>query len=207
MVIVSRWSKATSTPVEITALSSRDVQSHTVEALARGCFLGSNQLWGGSMGESVPVILLEKWINNLTSNLKHASEESKDYADSLLYQGMREGIGQVGCRLNTWRRHQKYAQTLNRLGRKFLVVRRVNLSGGRYRKLEWYEDDLFVTLAWRHARNAVRGELMLEMQHVQELTKTYLVYQGRLTFGDLVGLARESGLQAVRNERDWREWD
>jgi len=31
-------------PVEITALSSREVQSHTVEALARGCCLSSNQL-------------------------------------------------------------------------------------------------------------------------------------------------------------------
>jgi hypothetical protein len=31
-------------PLVITTLSSRDVQSHTVEALARGCFLSSNQL-------------------------------------------------------------------------------------------------------------------------------------------------------------------
>jgi len=31
-------------PVVITALTSGDVQSHTVEALARGCFLSSNQL-------------------------------------------------------------------------------------------------------------------------------------------------------------------
>jgi hypothetical protein len=159
------------------------------------------------MGETVPVILLEKWMNDLTSNLKHASEESKDYADSLLYQGMRDGIGQVGCRLNTWCRHQKYAQTLNRLGRKLLIVRRVNLSEGRYRKLEWYEGDLFVTLAWRHARDAEEGDLMLEMQHVQELSKTYLVYQGRLTFDDLVVLARENGLKGVRNEGDWRDWD
>jgi len=159
------------------------------------------------MGESVPVILLEKWMNDLTANLKHACDERKDYADALLYQGMREGIGQVGCRLDTWCRHQKYLVTLNRLGRKFLMVRRVNLSGGRYRKLEWYEDDLFVTLAWRHARNAEEGYLMLEMQHVQELSKTYLVYKGNLTFDALAGLARQDGLKAIENEEDWREWD
>jgi hypothetical protein len=159
------------------------------------------------MGETVPVILLKTWINDLTSKLKHACEESKDYADSLLYQGMTEGIGQVGCRLDTWCRHQKCLETLNRLGIKFLMVRRVNLSDGRYRKLEWYEGDQFITLAFRHAKDADRGEIMLEIQQVQELSKTYCVYEGNLTFDDLVGLARESGLKAVRNEGDWREWD
>src|SRR3972149_1181712 len=118
------------------------------------------------MSESVPVILLEKWINDLTANLKHASEAAEN-TDYWLYTGMKEGVGQVGRRLNTWCRHQKYLETLNRSERKFLFVRRVNLSDGRYRNLEWYEDDLFVTLGWRHASNADKGELMLQIQNVQ----------------------------------------
>jgi hypothetical protein len=86
-------------------------------------------------------------------------------------------------------------------------VRRVNLSRGRYRKVEWYEKDQFITLAWRHARNAAEGELTLELEHVHELSKTYLVYEGNLTFDALAGLARQDGLKAIENEEDWREWD
>jgi hypothetical protein len=159
------------------------------------------------MVESVPVSLVEKWMNDLTFNLKLRCEESKEYANSLLFQGMREGIGQVRGRLETWSRHQRYLGRLNRLGRKFLLVRRVNLSGGRYRNWEWYEDGLFLTLAWRHARNADRGEVMLQMQHVQHLSTIYLVYKGNSTFDELVSLARMGGLDAIKNEEDWREWD
>ena len=86
------------------------------------------------------------------------------------------------------------------------MVRRVNLSDGRYRKLEWYENDLFLTLAWRHAQGAEKGELMLEMQHVQELSKTYLVYQGGSSFDDLAGLAREGGMDSIKNDETEGEW-
>jgi hypothetical protein len=157
------------------------------------------------MVECVPLSLLEGWIHDLTSNIRQASEEAENI-DYFLYKGMREGIGQVGRRLNTWCRHQKYLETQRRLRREFLFVRRVNLSQGRYRNLEWYEGDLFVTLGWRHARNADRGELMLQIQNVQHLSSTFLVYDGNLTFDILAGLAREGGLKAVRNEGDWRKW-
>jgi len=158
------------------------------------------------MSESVPVILLEQWIHDLRSNLKQASEEAEN-TDYWRYQGMKDGVDKVGLTIATWIRHQKYLETLNRSGRKFLFVRRVNLSGGRYRNLEWYENGLFLTLAWRQAKDAPRGELMLHIQNVQHLTTTYLVYHGRLTFDDLVGIAREGGLKAVTNAGDWREWD
>lgn len=52
------------------------------------------------MSESVPVILLEKWMNDLTANLKHASEEAEN-TDCFLYKGMKEGVGQVGRRIAT----------------------------------------------------------------------------------------------------------
>jgi hypothetical protein len=88
------------------------------------------------------------------------------------------------------------------------MVRRVNLSHGNYRKLEWYEGNQFITLAWRHAQGAERGELMLEMQAVQHLSTTYLVYKGKLSYDEMVALAREGGLDAVKNEEaDWRKWD
>jgi hypothetical protein len=38
------------------------------------------------------------------------------------------------------------------------------------------------------------------MQDVQHLSTTYLVYKGVVSFDDLVGIAREGGLKAVKNE-------
>jgi len=159
------------------------------------------------MVESIPLSLVEKWIHDLTSILKADVREAKTGKDFSINQGMRHGLDQIQSRLNTWRRHQKYVETLNRSGRKFLMVRRVNLSDERYRKLEWYENDLFITLAWRHAQGAERGELMLEMQNVQELSTKYLVYEGSSSFDELVGLARKGGLDSIKNEEDWRKWD
>src|SRR5271157_6655066 len=134
------------------------------------------------MTESIPVSLIEKWITDLKAILKRAAQDAKTGPDLSVNQGMRHALDQIQRRLTTWRRHQKYVQTLNRLGRKFLMVRRVNLSEGHYRKLEWYENDLFITLAWRHAQGAESGELMLELQHIQELSMTYLVYEGSSSF-------------------------
>ena len=159
------------------------------------------------MTESIPISRVEGWIHDLTSILKADVREAKTGKDFSINQGMRHGLDQIQSRLNTWRRHQKYVETLNRSGRKFLMVRRVNLSDGRYRKLEWYEGDLFITLAWRHAQGAEKGELMLEMQHVQELSTTYLVYEGSSSFDELVALARKGGLDSIKNEEDWRKWD
>ena len=159
------------------------------------------------MIETIPVGLVKGWINDLQSRLEQESQEAETPTDFLINKGMRHGIAQIRGNLTTWRRHQKYVETLNRLGRKFLVVRRVNLSDGRYRKLEWYQDDHSVTLAWRHAKDAETGELMLELEQVQELSKTYLVYQGVSSFDDLALLARKGGLDSVRNEENWRKWD
>jgi len=158
------------------------------------------------MTESIPISRVEGWIHDLTSILKADVREAKTGTDFSINQGMRHGLDQIQSRLNTWRSHQKYVENLNRSGRKFLVVRRVNLSDGRYRKLEWYENDLFITLAWRHAQGAERGELMLEMQHVQELSTTYLVYEGGSSFDELLGLARKGGLDSIENEQNQREW-
>ncbi len=159
------------------------------------------------MTESIPIRRVEGWIHDLTSILKSDIREAKTGKDFSINQGMRHGLDQIQSRLNTWRRHQKYVQTLKRLKRKFLMVRRVNLSDGRYRKLQWYEGDLYITLAWRHAQGAEKGELMLEMQHVQELSTKYLVYEGSSSFDELVELARKGGLDSIKNEEDWRKWD
>ncbi len=158
------------------------------------------------MTESIPISRVEGWIHDLTSMLKadvRGAKTSKDYS---INQGMRQGLGQIQSRLTTWRRHQKYVETLNRLGRKFLMVRRVNLSDGRYRKLEWYEGDQFITLAWRHGMREETGELMLEIQETRDLSKTFLVYTGGLSFDDLAGVAREGGLKAIQNEENRGEW-
>ena len=47
---------------------------------------------------------------------------------------------------------------------------------------------------------------MLEIQRVRDLSKIYLVYEGNLSFDELVGLARENGMEAIRNERNRQDW-
>lgn len=160
----------------------------------------------GSMTASIPVNIIEGWLNGLQSILEAEIHEIKPQTDFKINLGMRHGLDQIRSRLTTWCRHQKYLQTLNRSGRKFLMVRRVNLSGGRYRKLEWYEGAQFIVLAWLHAKDAPTGELLLEIQEVRDLSKTYLVYTGSSSFDEMVGLARESGMEAVRNEGNRLEW-
>ena len=159
------------------------------------------------MPPCVPLSLIEYWIEDLTSGLKQASEKAEDKTHCLAYQSMKEGVIQVRCRLVTWLKHRKYVHALSRSGRRFLMVRRVNDREGRYRKLEWYENNFFVTLASLHDSQAVRGKLMLELEHVEELSRTKLVYEGDLSFDDLAGSARVGGLDAIKNEGEWREWD
>ncbi len=158
------------------------------------------------MTESIPVNLIEKWIHDLTSVLKQASQKTEDSADYFLHRGMREGVSQVHYTIKTWLRHQGNVETLGWSGKKFLITKDVNLSGGRYRKLEWYEGNLFISLAWRHAQGAESGELMLEMQHVQELSTTYLIYEGDLSFDELARLARKGGLDSLWDEGNRQEW-
>jgi hypothetical protein len=125
---------------------------------------------------------------------------------------MRHGLDQIGHRIETWLRHRDNIETLVHSGKPFLITKDVTLSRGRYRKLEWYEGIFFLVLAWRFGINDERGELMLEIHDTGDLSKTYLVYEGCLTFDDLAALGRESGMEAIRNEgnrQDWAEkvWD
>jgi len=158
------------------------------------------------MPECVPANLLEKWMDDLQSILKEDAWKRGTHTDYLINKGMRHGLDQIRHKTRTWLRHQEKLQRLNRLKRKFLAVRRVNLSDGRYRKLEWYENDLFLTLAWRHDKGAERGELMLELQDTEVLSTTYLVYEGGSSFDDLALMARKGGLDAVRNVENQGEW-
>lgn len=158
------------------------------------------------MTESIPVSIVQDWITRLQDLLKAEIHEGKTDIDFKVNLGMRHGLDQVTSRLDTWLRHQKYGQTLRRSGRDFLMVRRVNLSDGRYRKLEWYQGNQFIVLAWRHARNAAEGELMLEMEDARDLSKTYLVYRGALSYDELVGLVRDGGVKAVRHEGNRQDW-
>ena len=102
------------------------------------------------MTESIPVTLLEGWISELQSILKAEVREPNTGTDFKLNQGMRHGLDQIQSRLNTWLRHQENMEALKRSGKRFLITKDVCLSRGRYRKLEWYEGDLFIVLAWRH---------------------------------------------------------
>ena len=148
--------------------------------------------------------VLERWISELQSILK--AQIPKGISDLTLNQGMRHGLDQIQSRLNTWLRHQENVQALNRSGEKFLITKDVRLSRGRYRKLEWYQDNLFVVLAWRHGKNEETGELMLEIQGTRDLSRTYLVYQGGSYFDDLADLARLGGLDSIKNEGNRHEW-
>jgi len=150
----------------------------------------------GNMTEYIQVSIVQGWITRLQDLLKAEIDEGKTDIDFKVNLGMRHGLDQVTSRLDTWLGHQKYGQTLRRLGRDFLMVRRVNLSDGRYRKLEWYQGDFFLVLAWRHGKNEETGDL----------SKTYLVYQGGSSYDDLARLARVGGMEAVRKEGNQQEW-
>lgn len=156
------------------------------------------------MTESIPVSVVEGWINELQSILK--AEVAQTVKDLTLNQGMRHGLDQIQHRITTWLSHQENVQALKRSGGKFLITKDIDLSDGRYRKLEWYEGDLFVVLAWRHAKDATTGELMLELQDSRDLSKTYLVYEGSSSFDELAALARVGGLGSIRNEGHQGEW-
>lgn len=160
----------------------------------------------GNTTAYIPVNIIEGWLNGLQSILKAEIHELEPQTDFKINLGMRHGLDQIRSRLTTWCRHQKYLQTLNRSGRKFLIVRKVNLSEGRYRKLEWYQDNLFLVLAWLHAKDAPTGELLLEIEQVQDLSTEYLVYRGALSYDELVGLARDGGMEAVRHEGNRQDW-
>ena len=47
---------------------------------------------------------------------------------------------------------------------------------------------------------------MLELQHVEDLSRTYLVYTGSSSFDELVGLARVGGLDFIKTQENRREW-
>jgi hypothetical protein len=158
------------------------------------------------MTESIPVTIIEDWITELQAILKGTAQEAETQPDFWINKGMRHGIAQIGGKIATWLQHKENKDRLTRSGKKFLIVKDVNLSDGRYRKLEWYEGDLFLVLAWRHAKDAETGELMLEIQQVRDLSKTYLVYQGGLSYDELAALARQGGMEAVRNERNRQDW-
>jgi len=158
------------------------------------------------MTESIQISVVESWISELQAILKQGSQESLTQTDLWINKGMRHGLDQIGHRITTWIRHQENREALSRSGKRFLITKDGDLSDGRYRKLEWHEGDLFLVLAWRHAKNAETGELMLEIQETRDLSKTFLVYRGHSSFDELAALAREGGMEAVRNERNRREW-
>lgn len=156
------------------------------------------------MIETIPVSIIEGWITELQSILKAEIREGK--TDLTLNQGMRHGIDQIQHRITTWLTHQENVHALKRSGQTFLITKDVNLSRGRYRKLEWYQDNLFLVLAWLHAKDAPTGELLLEIEQVQDLSTEYLVYQGGSSFDELAALAREGGMEAIRNEGNRQDW-
>jgi hypothetical protein len=155
---------------------------------------------------SIPVNLVEIWITELQDILKATSQDAETPAELWVNIGMRDGISQIGGKLTTWLRHQQNMETLNRSGKHLLITKDVNLSDGRYRKLEWYQGNHFVVVAWLHGMDEEFGELMLDIQQVEDLSKTFLVYRGSFGFEDLAELARVVGLDSIRNEGNRRQW-
>jgi hypothetical protein len=156
------------------------------------------------MVASIPVDLLEKWLQDLRSILIADARKTKN--NLMLNEGMLHGLDQVQHRMETWLGHKKNMERLSLSRKKILLTKNVSLSRGRYKKLEWYGGHFFLTLAWRHGKSEKRGELALEMENTRDLTKTFLVYDGNLTFNRLAELARESGLVGVKNEGNRQEW-
>jgi hypothetical protein len=156
------------------------------------------------MVDSIPVDLLKKWLQDLRSILKEDARKTKN--NLLIDEGMLHGLDQVQHRITTWLEHKVNRQRLRRSRKKILMTKHVSLSRGRYKKLQWYEEYHFITLAWRHAKGALEGELALEMQHVQELSTVCCVYLGDLSFDELADQARKGGLSFIRNEQTLRRW-
>ncbi len=158
------------------------------------------------MVEYIPISLVAGWITDLTAILKKESVKAKADTDYLINKGMRHGLDQIQHKIKTWIHHQENMKALNRSGRKFLITKDINLSGGRYRKLEWYEGNHFITLAWRHGTHEETGELALELEDTKDLSNTFLVYGGSSSFDELVKLARKGGLDSIKNEQTQGEW-
>lgn len=90
------------------------------------------------MSASIPVDIIKGWVTELQTTLKVARHEPKTQSDHWINQGMRHGLDQIEHKVTTWLRHQEKIETLALSGKKFLIAKDVNLSDGRYRKLEWY---------------------------------------------------------------------
>lgn len=158
------------------------------------------------MTEYIQVSIVQDWITRLQDLLKAEIHEGKADIDLEVNLGMRHGLDQIKARLDTWLQHHENMEALSQSGKRFVITKDVNLSHGRYRKLEWYQDSLFFVLAWRHGMHEQAGELMLEIQDTRDLSKTYLVYRGSSSYDELAALAREGEMEAVRNERNRQDW-
>jgi hypothetical protein len=107
------------------------------------------------MTESIPVSLIQGWIEELKAALSADTSEGK--IDRKQDHDMRFALHLIQDKIKTWLRHKENVENLNRSGKQFLITKNVNLSDGLLKRLEWYEGNQFITLAWRHGMHEEIG--------------------------------------------------
>jgi hypothetical protein len=155
---------------------------------------------------AIPNTLMKRILNDLKTAVKTRRKDEMSERDFLLRQGMLEALNVVESRLSTWTIHQANLSKMREWGERKRVTKEITLSDGRYRKFEWYAGRRFISLAFRWGKDQPDPEIGLEIQSVDTLATEFLVYQGTLTYDNLVTAAKRSGLRGVRDSKNAAEW-
>ena len=151
------------------------------------------------MPELIPVDLIVGWIQDLRADLRARASECVIRGRMLDHVGFE--FDRLKSMIKTWQEHQENLASLAGSGKQFLIVYDAVVSDdGRLKKLKWYEGNQFITLAWRHGIKEEVGELALELEKTNDLSRACLVYGGASTYDDLAQRVRQGGLEAIRND-------
>lgn len=160
--------------------------------------------------EKMTLAISEKILKRILADIRVGLEPEKtddlSASDALQRRWMSEGLNVLEGRIDTWAAHQRNIQKLRQSRLTRLVTKNVTLSRGRYRKFEWYEGKRFIALAFRWGTEQPEPEIGLQIQDVNTLRNKFLVYQGALSYDDLVELAKRKGIRGIRNSNTTNEW-
>jgi hypothetical protein len=155
---------------------------------------------------AIPMALLKRILNDLINNMESSCNDKSPENDFFLKRGILEGFKVVQSRVNTWATHQTNLSKLLESGKRRRVTKEITLSQGRYRKYEWYEGRKFFSLAFLWGREQPAPEIVLAIQNTDTLANEYLVYQGSLSYDNLVKEAKRSGIRGIWGAMKTVEW-
>jgi hypothetical protein len=155
---------------------------------------------------AIPNTLMKRILDDLRAAIKSERYEEITKGDFFLIQGMLEVLNMVESTLNTWTIHQANLSKLREWGERRRVTKEITLSHGRYRKFEWYEGRRFISLAFLWGNNQPDPEIGLQIQNADTLANEFFVYQGALSYDNLVTAAKKSGIRGIWGAKKTAEW-